>query len=139
MSSKATKMVVGVLLAAFSGGVIGLFVLIGLVFLFPTDASNSRDLPNQSNNSKQTSNSNQTNISKPTNESIASPTPVIEAPSPTPATTGNPSPTPKISFTPTPEPKPTKTPIIVNPPIKNPPPSTRTPKKDPVKIPTVHT
>ncbi|HEX8264682.1 MAG TPA: hypothetical protein VF596_04615 [Pyrinomonadaceae bacterium] len=140
MASNGSRTLIGVLLAAFSGAVVGLFILIGLIFLIPTGASN----PNVSNAVNRASNSALTN--KPTPSNISEPTPAPIEQTPTPDETDSPTPLPKTTFTPitlpTPAPKPNRTPDI-NPQTPG---GGRTPKtlpkpspKKPIPTPSVHT
>jgi outer membrane biosynthesis protein TonB len=142
MSSKGAKTMIGVLLAAFSGAVIGLFILIGLIFLIPTDASNTNSGSNGSTN--QVINSIVENKADESNVSESQLTVGEETKVPIEVETSNPE--PKTTFTPiplpTPQPKPTKTPVINSPtPSGNKTPKTLpkpSPKK-PVPTPSVHT
>lgn len=140
MASNGARTLIGVLLAAFSGAVVGLFILIGLIFLVPTGASN----PNVGNVANRVTNSPPTNKEAPSN--VSEPAPAEVEQTPTPSEIDDPSPTPKTTFTPitlpTPAPRPNRTPVV-NPQTPS---GGRTPKtlpkpspKKPIPTPSVHT
>ncbi|MDQ4122606.1 MAG: hypothetical protein M3209_14300 [Acidobacteriota bacterium] len=145
MSSKGAKTFIGVLLAAFSGAVVGLFILISLIFLMPTGASNSgaESTINRTINSAPVKNSSPINSATPSIISSPTPIPVEQTPGEVEET---PQPTPRTTFTPitlpTPVPKPNKTPVVISPtPNSGKPPKTvpkPSPKK-PIPTPSVHT